>query len=526
MAEKKAIWGSTRYFIEIEPNTNLFNTSMSGTVSFYDTRDLINEKHCDNLHDLVRTVYDFWATILAPHETRVARWIEEYFNNMGIRSEYSLILRLIKSEELIEQQIEELILETIAISTEQYLGPMNIDEESNIIGRIVKIRNLPDDEFIMNELIQKIIQSHQITVENKITGIHEFQLINGESKKIEITKNISIGETIGSYSVLTSVINRYDTKMENIVVKDFVPYSYSVLMTDIKGKEEKITKEVRKGEENLEIIWKIPELEPKERVEITYYLKRRINRIILELKEKEITVLKVFENISPYNLEYAASIKYININNIPLKEVYIADTIPPEFNILKTKPEAIAPQGIIERAKMKGITIRWKHKNVKPQEVIEKEYQLDYFPYLLRGKKVVQDKDGNEILKCLKILQPSTRASGYKILYDIKPLKRIKNLLSITDTIPASHVVVEIQPPDSQILEETVDEKKKRITWVVDSPERFMEVKVVLTVSADTQPLFELFEIQIGEKKETEVIEKEIEVQRELVAYNLDKNEI
>ncbi|MFW9853106.1 MAG: hypothetical protein ACFFDS_09190, partial [Candidatus Thorarchaeota archaeon] len=85
MAEKKAIWGSTRYFIEIEPNTNLFNTAMSGLVQFFDTRDLLNEKECENLHELVRTVFDFWSTILPPHETRVARWLDEYFQNMGIR---------------------------------------------------------------------------------------------------------------------------------------------------------------------------------------------------------------------------------------------------------------------------------------------------------------------------------------------------------------------------------------------------------------------------------------------------------
>jgi len=118
MAERKPVWGSTRYFIEIEPDTNLFSTAMSGLVSFYDTRDLINEKECVNLHELVRTVYDFWATILAPHETRVARWIEEYLENMGIRSDYSLLLRLIRSEELIIQQLEEIILETIKIPTD------------------------------------------------------------------------------------------------------------------------------------------------------------------------------------------------------------------------------------------------------------------------------------------------------------------------------------------------------------------------------------------------------------------------
>ena len=56
MAEQKSIWGSIRYFIKIDPYTNVFGTSMSGMVSFYDTHGLINEKECRNLHEIVNTV--------------------------------------------------------------------------------------------------------------------------------------------------------------------------------------------------------------------------------------------------------------------------------------------------------------------------------------------------------------------------------------------------------------------------------------------------------------------------------------
>ena len=52
MAEQKPIWGSSRYFIKIDPFTNVFSTSMSGVVSFYDTHGLINEKECLNLYEL------------------------------------------------------------------------------------------------------------------------------------------------------------------------------------------------------------------------------------------------------------------------------------------------------------------------------------------------------------------------------------------------------------------------------------------------------------------------------------------
>ncbi|NPD88444.1 MAG: hypothetical protein HGN29_06955 [Asgard group archaeon] len=519
MAERKPVWGSSRYFIEIEPDTNLFSTAMSGLVSFYDTRDLINEKECINLHELVRTVYDFWATILAPHETRVARWIEEYFENMGIRSDYSLLLRLIRSEEMITQQLEEIILETLKIPTDHLSDLLGIDENTVIIGRLIKLQQLPEDELVINELVQRVLDGHQVVVPNRIKGVHQFNL-GDEKKSVEIEKNINVGDTIGSYSIISTIINRYDEPIKDIDVVDQIPYSYNVLMVECDNKEAK--KEQSKGEDSLLMRWKLSELGPKERVNITYYVKRRINRIILEFTENDITVLKTFENINPSDLEYRAYTKYVNSHEDQIKELYIADTIPPEFNILRTIPEAIAPQGIIERAKMKGITVRWKHTSVKPKELIEKSYHLDYFPYLYRGKKLVKDKENRDIMKCLKILQPSTRGSGYKIVYVIRALEHLEDMVSFSDRIPANHVLVNTEPAEAQIMEEIRDENQKSLTWVTNPPERNQDITVILTVSGDTQPLFEIFSVQLGEKTEVEILEKETNVERELLAYNFD----
>ncbi|MHA1353136.1 MAG: hypothetical protein ACTSPP_10165 [Candidatus Heimdallarchaeaceae archaeon] len=110
MTTGKLLWGSTRYFINIEPNTNLFSTALGGTVSFHDKSGLINERVCKNLHEVVKTVFEFWATILAPHETRVARWIEEFLQELGINADYKLILRLLKTDTILEKPIEDLIV--------------------------------------------------------------------------------------------------------------------------------------------------------------------------------------------------------------------------------------------------------------------------------------------------------------------------------------------------------------------------------------------------------------------------------
>ncbi|MEE9410055.1 MAG: hypothetical protein V3V41_03945 [Candidatus Heimdallarchaeota archaeon] len=521
MVERKAIWGSTRYFIEIEPNTNLFNTSMSGLVSFYDTRDLINEKDCENLHDLVRTVFDFWSTILPPHETRVARWIEEYLFNMGINSEYSLILRLIRAEEMIEQQLEDIIIESVKISTIHLEDLFEIEKEVGIIGKLIKLKHIPDDDYVMNELVQTLIDQNQIDVPNEIQSVHQYVLQNGEKQNVEMSKDISIGDSIGNYCISFALVNRHDDPITNIEIFDQIPYSFNIIMTETNI--DNIEKEQIKGEGALHLRWKVPDLAPKDRVEIKYFLKRRISRIILEVDEKEITVLNSFESVNPTDLEYRATTKYVNSRKTPLKAVFIADTIPPEFNILKTTPEAIAPQGIIERAKMKGVTARWSHKNINAEEAIEKSYRLDFFRYLFRGKKLIQDNEGNDIVKCLKIIQPTTREIGYKILYVIKSLSQVDEIISITDKIPASHVIAGQNPSDAQIMEETIGDENKTISWISNPPRRNEEISVLLQVSGDTQPIFELFEVNVGDKKEVEVLKKDINIERELLSYNFDQ---
>ena len=148
MSEKKAIWGSARYFIKIDPFTNVFSTSMSGLVSFFDTHGLINEKECRGLQDLVRTVLEFWSTILAPHETRVARWIEEYLSEINIAANYNLLLRLLRSDETIAEDLDDLIKDTKSVPTEVVEEAFDVPEDTKIIGHEITISRLPEDEYL------------------------------------------------------------------------------------------------------------------------------------------------------------------------------------------------------------------------------------------------------------------------------------------------------------------------------------------------------------------------------------------
>ncbi|MHA1345215.1 MAG: hypothetical protein ACTSO3_02335, partial [Candidatus Heimdallarchaeaceae archaeon] len=180
MSEKQAIWGSARYFIKIDPYTNVFSTSMSALVSFFDIHGLINEKECRNLQEIARTVYEFWSTILAPHETRVARWIEEYLSEINIVGNYNLLLRLLRSDEDIAGDLDDLIKDTKSVATEDFEEAFEIPEDTKIIGHEITITRLPEDEYLRNELLQKLIEDNKYQIPITVKSRSQFKLPNGE----------------------------------------------------------------------------------------------------------------------------------------------------------------------------------------------------------------------------------------------------------------------------------------------------------------------------------------------------------
>ncbi|MCK5140677.1 MAG: hypothetical protein KAQ70_00640, partial [Candidatus Heimdallarchaeota archaeon] len=274
-----------------------------------------------------------------------------------------------------------------------------------------------------------------------------------------------------------------------------------------------------KKEKFLEVIWKIPEIQPKEKIEISYKLAKRINRTILEIVQNEIiAVLNTFENITAKGLDFISHTKYINIHKRPLHELLIVDEIPPEFNIVRTNPEALPPIGVIEKAKLKGINIQWKQKNVGVDQTLEKSYTLDYFPYLFRGKKIIVNEEGRTIFKVAKFILPSERELGYTVLYIIKNVKsETTDMISLMDKLPVNHTIVERTPEESQIMEQIDGDGDKIITWIVEAPSIRRSTILKVLVSGDTPPLFEMFKVFIGDKEEKDVLEKETTVRREMV---------
>lgn len=514
MIRGKQIWGTTRYFIKIDPTSNLFNTSLGGTVSFYDTRGIIEERVCKNLHQLVRTVFEFWATILAPHESRVARWLEEYFAEMGIVSDYRLILKLLRSEELLEKPISELIGESVELPKAPYIKVLAVPEDSNVLAKKITILQYPEDDYGLNELIQKVIDQNKISEPDRIKRVIKYQ-IGAEDVVKEEELNIEIGEYLGIYKINCDFENTYNEPITDIVVEEILPYSYKVV--NIESSHEYHT-EAKITDDGYTLVLKFNELQANEKLTIKCSLSKRINRTIVETYKDHLNIIFTYMDINQKGLNFHASLKYRNSSTSTISQLFFIDEIPPEYKILRTDPDAIPPQGIIETVKMKGSTIRWRYKNIRPNFAIEHTYELDYYPYIFKYLKLIRTKDNTDILKCVKIIRPLQKESGYKIMFAIKSLATVNETISISDTLPENHAVVSSFPAEEQLLETMGDDGSKIITWVTEVPDIYKQTQLEIHVSTPGQVTFGPFSVQIGSMKETKIIEKTTTMQRDLIS--------
>ena len=509
----KQVWGSTRYFINIDLYTNVFSPSMSGLVSFYDTRGLIAEKDCRNLHELVRAVYEFWTTILPPHQTRVARWLEEYFTEMGIPSDYRLILRLIKTEEIAERPLEDLIEPSTEVDSSSYLEPMKIREDSNLRVLVTKLKQQIEDEFEITDIIQKVIEKNSLKLPNVIKRTYQFQL-GAEDVIHETEFNIEIGSKIGEYKVVTRFENIYGAEITNIKIVDLLPFSYKI-EDIVKSKERDYA--IKRQKNGIEVVWTFDKLENNGVIAIEYHLSKRIKRTVLEIIGNEMYMIESFNDIEPHGLDFGAELYYSNIHANPVEYLFIFDEIPAEYKIIRTDPDAIPPIGMIEKPKMRGTIIRWKHKNIKPGDNLNKMYLMDYYPYVIRSVIKIRTKEGKELLKSLKLLKIMTGEQGYKIMYVIKALSNIEGVITLTDKIPQTDVIVNKEPAESQVLVDETGSKHKNITWVIDAPKENKYKKLLLYVTGSVTPLVGHMSIQLENIGDMAKVERVTSIKRELI---------
>jgi len=113
------------------------------------------------------------------------------------------------------------------------------------------------------------------------------------------------------------------------------------------------------GNDGIEINWKLQDIQPKEKYEINYDLRRRISRTIIFLLGDKLKILKTHFNVTKSEIEGFFDIKlpFTNSYRSKIKGVLIEDIIPLYYISLIKEPHDFIPYR--EQKTDMGELIKW-----------------------------------------------------------------------------------------------------------------------------------------------------------------------
>ncbi len=236
--------------------------------------------------------------------------------------EAAKLLVLEERDKLIEKakEIEEIIEvdEDVLPLVEEF----SIDE---ILG------DLSEDASESLEQIESILNEHRVEIKNTITNKVLLTSASGDISELEkiIDVQKSEDDDRANYIIQSGLINPFDDVIEEAIITDLIPYNFEIVDVELNGQSVKELPDKSLTADGIEVNWQIKNIQPKEKVEINYNLRRRVSRSIIFLLEDQLKIVKTHSNIHARDLEglFEAKMPFTNTYEI-IKGVIIEDIIP------------------------------------------------------------------------------------------------------------------------------------------------------------------------------------------------------
>jgi hypothetical protein len=275
---------------------------------------------------------------------------------------------LVKAKEIGEIiEIEENVLPLIEeFSAEDVLGDMsgNINESM--------------------EQINALLDEHRVEVKNEVAN--KAVLTSASGEVVELEKNIEIEEPESSESPIISFQsgfeNPFDDAIEEAIISDIIPYNYEISKIELNGKVVEELPDHTLTEDGLELNWKLQNIQPKEKVEINYDLRRRISRTAIFLLEDQLKIVKTHSNIqSIEDIEglHEAQLPFSNTYGSDIEGVIVEDIIPLYYLSFIKEPTDSLPDNITSADQ--GELIKWNVGNMEPKTLNYHYKLLDLYKF-------------------------------------------------------------------------------------------------------------------------------------------------
>jgi hypothetical protein len=127
--------------------------------------------------------------------------------------------------------------------------------------------------------------------------------------------------------------------------------------------------------EGLEIKWQIIDIQPEEKIEINYNLRKRISRTIIFILKNNVNIIKTHSNMNKLNIEglFEANLAFSNSYKDTLSGVIVEDIIPIYYLHIIKEPANLFPAEI-KRADQ-GDLVKW-NIGIMKEITINYQYRL------------------------------------------------------------------------------------------------------------------------------------------------------
>ncbi len=461
------VWGSSVYRILLEVDHNRIKSDFSGTMTLFERRHEADKVKFNSLEEFISKLREFWDKSLSTpaQDTRIARWLVEYLQELNINTDYNEVLSILKGNFKVEPDV--VVEEENELQEEEIT--FLLEEKSNIKIKAkrkkIQMSELSQDK--LNQVLDSMLSDVKPT--RKTTGktIIGFTTPDGKEEKIEAEKPILEAPIDDVVNYKSGFKNSFDYQITNLSLSDIIPFDYEINDVKLSGiVAEKINEEPT--DDGLKIDWNVPTLNPNEDVEIEYVLGKRILRTILIHDEDEVTTLQTYEGILKEGSYYYAESTYVFQSKTDvIDNVRILDQVPNDFQVVTTHPDAKEPLGRINRESVETEII-WSFSNIRVNSQHVTNYELKLNKKMLREIIEIIDENEDHVGIAIRVLKPLIKTEGIASIMAIKLNRSIKSNITLIDTLSGVDDVKIIQNEHGSVS--VVNEiNSNKVLWVLEN---------------------------------------------------------
>ncbi|MHA2253457.1 MAG: hypothetical protein ACXAD7_24075, partial [Candidatus Kariarchaeaceae archaeon] len=449
----KLVWGSSVFRILLETESKRLGSNFSGNLFLYERRHEQSKVAFSNHNQFLTGVKEMWQSSLSVasvQDSRIARWIEEYFTELGIQVSYQVILDALRG------QFEE--VKPIEVSSEKVIQDVEltsfIQDKAEVQSRGLQrtIEGDLDDQEEMERILENYLLENKQVRKDKVKSTGSFKLADGTERSFDENKTIIDTPLSTELTLESGFNNTFGFAIMDISISDVIPYDFEIADIKVSGEHANQSGQ-NKTEDGLEVTWTIPKLEPGQNTSVEYILDKRMLRTILIRDDNDVTLLHTYEDIKKQDNDIWVESTYIFHDKTPIVEnVKILDQLPSDLKLKASRPDAVPPSGKISPG-IKETEVTWSYSNVPAQTQFVVEYDLIENPRIFRDVISLLDQNDETVAEIVKIVKPLSNTNGYGVIFAVKSLQEIPRDITIQDVLSSTIEVNEVHLDAGEIAQ-------------------------------------------------------------------------